>query len=195
MITQSSQQRPDGLQRLIRSLREQEDPLSAVSREFFTNNWIQCRDGLLSKTTRIRVNPQPLPAPCNFDFEIDTPFKQKRGRNAPVELNRGPVRGRICYREDMFEQPDGPCLAVLIDPDLAYFHPNHSRSGSFLCVGELSDLPPGPLPLDQLLENHLFPILSYQNRRPTHPADLEAARYFATDPAAMEGLEPVIPLY
>jgi hypothetical protein len=37
--------------------------------------------------------------------------------------------------------------------------------------------------------------LSYQNRRPHHPADFEAARYFALDPDAMSGLEPVPPLY
>jgi hypothetical protein len=46
-----------------------------------------------------------------------------------------------------------------------------------------------------LLENHVYPIVSYQNRQPTHPADIEAARYFALEPAAMQGLEPAPPLY
>ena len=52
-----------------------------------------------------------------------------------------------------------------------------------------------PAVVDNLIENHLYPIITYQNRRPSHPLDQEAARFFAIDPTAMDGLEPAAPLY
>jgi hypothetical protein len=170
-------------------------PLDKLTREFAANNWAACADGLLQRTDRIRVWPEPSPAPLSFEFEIDTPYKRKLTPRAPVELVAGPVRGRILYRRDMFENPDGPLIAVQIDRRLGYFHPNYDRDRGFLCLGDQRNLPPGPQALDLLLENHIFPIVSYQNRSPIHPLDFEAARYFAFQPTAMDGLEPVVPLY
>ena len=162
--------------------------------EFFTSNWENCLNGLLQRTDRIRVTPEAVSTPVSFSFEIDTPYKRKIG-DGPVELMPGPVLGRILYRRDMFEEPEGRTVAVMIDPKLGYFHPNYSRTSAFLCIGDESNFEDGPLPLDRLLEAHIFPVVSYQNRRPTHPMDLEAARYFALDPSAMDGLESVQPLY
>ena len=152
---------PEDVQRMMHSLLErvrrdelpdEDEPLGRLAREFFVSNWQQCRDGLLSKTTRIRVMPEPSPVPRAFRFEIDCPYKRKRDADAPVELMPGPVRGQVLYRSDLFQDPEGPCVAVLIDPDLAYFHPNYSRTRQYLCIGDLGDLPPGPIPLDRLLQ-------------------------------------------
>lgn len=143
----------------------------------------------------MRVLPEHSPTPRMFRFEIDAPYKSKRGGDAPVELVPGPIRGTIHYRPDLFASPTLPHIAVQVDPDLAYFHPNCSRQrGSMICLGEIP-VSEFPFPLDLLLQNHIYPILTYQNRRPAHPADLEAARYFALDEHAMDGLEPVRPLY
>jgi hypothetical protein len=204
IMPREARQPPLDLESMMRAVRarverdakpSEDDPIGRLTREMFASNWAECRDGLLAKTTRIRITPELSPAPRAFRFEIDCPYKRKLGGDAPVQWMPGPVLGEIIYRADLFQDPDGPCLAVFIDRELGYFHPNHSRERGYLCIGELNDLPPGPIPLDLLLENHLFPIISYQNRRPSHPADLEAARYFALDPTAMEGLEPVVPLY
>jgi hypothetical protein len=176
-------------------LPEEDSPLGKLAREFFANNWAICRDGLLRRTTKIRVRPEPDPAPRVFRFEIFTRYKRKFDTSSVVELMPGPARGRILYRADMFENPEPPTVAVLLDRDQGFFHPNYSRKHGVLCIGDERNLPPGPLPLDVLLENHIYPIVSYQNRRPAHPADVEAAMYFAQDPTAMEGLEPVEPLY
>jgi hypothetical protein len=176
-------------------LPQEDTPLSKLAREFFINNWAMSRDGLLQKTDKIRVRPEPNPAPREFRFEIATRYKRKLDSSSIVELMPGPVRGRILYRGDMFENPEPPTVAVLLDRNQSYFHPNYARKQGILCIGDEQNLPPGPLPLDVLLENHIYPIVTYQNRRPAHPADLEAARYFALDPRAMEGLEPVDPLY
>ncbi len=178
-------------------LPEEDTPLGKLARQFFTNNWTMCRDGLLRRTTRIRVQPEPEPGPAPrvFRFEIASRYKRKFDSSSVVELMPGPIRGRILYRGDMFENPLPPTVAVLLNRDQGYFHPNCARKQGILCIGDEQNLPPGPLPLDVLLENHVYPIITYQNRRPAHPADLEAARYFALDPTAMEGLERVDPLY
>jgi hypothetical protein len=176
-------------------LPDEDTPLGMLTREFFANNWALCCEGLLGKTSIMRVFPEHSPAPRMYRFEIDAPYKSKRGAAAPVQLMPGPIRGTIHYRPNLFANPELPHIAVQVDPDLAYFHPNCSRQrGSMICLGEL---PPSqfPFPLDLLLENHIYPILTYQNRRPSHPADLEAARYFALDEHAMDGLEPAKPLY
>jgi len=167
-------------------------PLGQMTREFLTNTWETCLGGLLQRTERIRVVPEPLPAPRVFNFEMNLPFKSKRGRDEPITLEPGPIRGKVIYRPDLLANLHLPSVAVRLDPGLGYLHPNYSRQHDLICLG---DLPPGPFPLDALLENHLYPILSYQNRRPVHPADIEAAQYFALDPEAMSGLEPVLPLY
>jgi hypothetical protein len=169
-------------------------PLGRMTREFFHNNWAACRDGLLRKTQRIRVFPDPTPAPRMFQFEFNLPYKRKLGLDAPVELVPGPVRGMVIYRPDLLANLHEPCVAVRLDPSMGYLHPNFSRNLGLVCLGDTTEFQ-GPITLDVLLENHLFPILSYQNRRPHHPADIEAARYFALDPDAMTGLEPVEPLY
>lgn len=187
-----------GLQlRMVENLDAQadDDPLARLTLEMFANNWEECRDGLLNRTSRIRVWPELSAAPRAFRFEIDCPFKRKLGPDSPVELMPGPVKGEVIYRRDLLAQTEAPSVVVLIDRDLGFFHPNYSRAKGFLCIGDETNLPPGPLPLGRFLENHIFPIVTYQNRRPTHPADLEAARYFALDPHAMTGLEPVQPLY
>ena len=172
-----------------------DSPLGLISREFFANNWAECCDGLLQRTHRVRVIPEPSPAPRMFRFEIDRPYKSKRAEDAPAELLPGPIRGTIHYRPDLFVNPEGPHIAVQIDPDLAFFHPNCSRQrGSLVCLGALPDNL-FPFPLDMLIETRLYPILTYQDRQPSHPFDLQAAAYFALDPQAMDGLEPVEPLY
>ena len=168
-------------------------PLGRLTRDFFANNWAQCRDGLLTRTRLIRVWPEPSPAPSRFRFEFDCPYKARLRGDAPIQWMPGPVRGHVAYRGDLFEFPDGPSVAVKIDRDLGFFHPNH-KSGH-LCVGDLANLRAGPIPLDQLLASHIYPIVSYQNRRPSHPLDIDAARYFALEPDAMQGLEPPQPLY
>lgn len=175
-------------------LPEEDTPLGKLSREFFRNNWTICRDGLLRCTTRIRVQPEPGPAPCVFRFQIASRYKRKFDSSSVVELMPGPVRGRVLYRGDLFEHPGPPTVAVLLDHDQGYFHPNYARKQGILCIGDEQNFPPGPLPLDVLLENHVYPIVTCQNRRPAHPADLEAARYFALEPTAMEGLEPDRPV-
>lgn len=169
-------------------------PLGKLTREFFRNNWETCRDGLLKRTQRIRVLPEPTPAPRTFRFEIVLPYKRKLSADAPVELMPGPIRGTVIYRPDLLANLDEPSVAVRLDASMAYLHPNHSRALGFVCLGDTTEFQ-GPVPLDLLLANHLYPILSYQNRRPHHPADVEAARYFALDPEAMVGLDPVPPLY
>lgn len=185
-------QRLAGLQALDDVLPDEESPVGKATAEFFANNWRNACDGLLAKTKRIRVRPtSPLPAPRGFRFEIDTRFKQKQGPE-PVALVDGPIRGTIRYRADLFlADPDEPSIAVFLDPEQHFFHPNYSRNFGVLCLG---GIPSGPYPLDALLE-HLYWILTYQNTSSSDPADREAARYFACDPDAMAGLENVEPLY
>jgi hypothetical protein len=158
------------------------------------HSWESCRDGLLQKTRRIRVEPEPRPVPRLFRFEFDLPYKRKLGPEAPIELDPGPIRGMVIYRPDLLANLHEPCVAVRLDATLGLLHPNYSRALGLVCLGDTTEFQ-GPVPLDVLLANHLYPILSYQNRRPHHPADLEAARYFALDPDAMSGLEPAPPLY
>jgi hypothetical protein len=169
-------------------------PLGQMTREFLLHGWETCRDGLLTKTNRIRVQPEPMPVPRMFQFEMDLPYKRKQGTGAPVELAPGPIRGMVIYRPDLLANLHEPGVAVRLDPSMGFFHPNFSREMGLVCLGDTTEFQ-GPIPLDVLLANHLYPVLSYQNRRPHHPADFEAARYFALDPDAMTGLEPVEPLY
>lgn len=169
-------------------------PLGKMTRELLTNSWTSCRDGLLTWTQRIRVVPEPKPAPRIFWFEIDRPYKRRLRPDDPVELADGPIRGMVIYRPDMLANLHESSVAVRLDPSMGFLHPNYSRELGLLCLGDTTDFQ-GPIPLDVLLANHLYPVLSYQNRRAHHPADLEAARYFALDPEAMVGLEPVPPLY
>lgn len=189
------------LRRLIQLAAQHEDmpsedtPIGRLTRELFANNWASCRDGLLERTSKIRVQPEFSPAPHRFRFEIDCPFKRKLGAAAPVELMPGSVRGQIIYRGDLLVNHDGPTVAVLIDRELGFFHPNVCPQRGVVCLGDESQLAAGPIPLDQLLSSQLYAVVSYQNRRPSHPLNLEAARYFALELDAMEGLTPVQPLY
>jgi hypothetical protein len=177
------------------SFAQDDSPLALIAREFFANNWAECCDGLLQRTRLLRVIPEPSPAPRMFRFEIDRPYKRQFADDAPVELMPGPIRGTVHYRPDLFVNPDGPHIAVQIDPDLGFLHPNCSRQrGSIICLGALPENL-FPFPLDMLIETRLYPILTYQDRQPSHPFDLQAAAYFALDPQAMDGLEPVEPLY
>jgi hypothetical protein len=169
-------------------------PLGMLTREFLINTYENCLAGLLSKTKRIRVIPEPAPIPRIFHFEMDLPYKRKLGPDAPVELMPGPIRGAIIYRPDMFANLHEPSVAVRLDPSMGYFHSNYSRRHNLVCLGDTTEFR-GPIDLELLLENHLYPILSYQNRRPHHTADVEASQYFAFHEDAMHGLEPVPPLY
>ena len=184
-----------GLATLLEELQSPRDdcPTAELSRQYRANTWEECRDGLLRRTSRIRVWPDSPLWPHSFRFEIDCPFKAKSRLNlSPVELRPGPVRGTIHYRRDLFDGSDAPTVAVTIDPELDFFHANHSPHLGLLCLG---GLPSGPFPLDILLSCHIYPIVTYQNCHPAHSANLDAARYFALVPEAMEGLRPVAPLY
>ena len=168
------------------------EPYRSLTKEFFKCNWDRAQKELLARTTRMRVTAAPTAYPTVFRFEVELPYKRKVSSEAAVELHPGPIRGTIAYRHDLFVVPfDAPAIAVWLDPDQFFHHPNFSMRHHALCLG---DLPPGPFELADLLP-HLYSILSYENRTPTDPADLDAARYFACDPEAMLGLEPVEPLY
>ncbi len=171
---------------------DEDTPLGRATGEFFANNWAECRDGILAKTRIIRVYPEPSSAPRSFRFEMHVPYKCKHG-DGPVMLAPGPVRGVINYHPQLLEisDPKTPSIAVALDSDLGFFHPNYSRQFGLVCLG---DLPAGPFPLDALLE-HLYSILSFANWRAFHPADIEAARHFALEPTALEGVGNPEPLY
>jgi hypothetical protein len=175
---------------------EEDTPAARVTREFLANNWARARDGLLAKTRRIEVQPEMSAAPRVFHFAIHRPYKRKAA-DGSVELVPGPIFGTVFYRHDLFTcDDDVPTVAVALH-DRATFHANFSRRYGLLCLGavdELGGAGGGPIPLDRLLE-HVYRIMSYANFRVTHPADPEAARYFATDPDALRGLEHVEPLY
>jgi len=170
---------------------DEANPLARVESEYLHNNWVNCRDGLLKRTSKIRVWPEPSPAPRSFHFEVDCPFKSKNSPDSPVQLQPGPVRGNVIYRYDLFEHIELPSVAVVLDPEQSFFHPNYSRQFGVLCLG---NLPEGPLALDALLP-YMYSILTYDNRHPAHAADKEAAYYFGFDPDAMTGLVPAQPLY
>lgn len=169
------------------------DPSTAegrATREFFANNWEEAHEGLLSRTQRVRVWPLPGAGPRSFSYEFDRPYKSKLP-DGTVELAPGPVSGTIRYRPNVLApDPGSRSVVVFVDSD-RFYHPNFSRSHRVLCIG---DIPPGPFPLEALIE-HLYGIVSYQNRDSTNPADWEAVRYFGTDPDALEGLTDVEPLY
>ncbi len=162
-----------------------------LTRTFLGESWREARDGLLARTQVIRILPQPSETPACFRFIIDRPFKRKTGPTAAVELVDGPMFGTILYAPDQFaEQGQGSAIAIFMDPDLSFFHPNACRRTGAVCLGDL----PQRFPLEDLLQ-HVFSVVSYQNRTPGEPLDAEAARYFALDEDAMTGLEPVEPLY
>ncbi len=189
-----TQPRP-GLLDLLRRLAAHESepvldtPTARLSAEFFKHNW-QNAQPLLGQTTRLRVQPQSAMA-RTLDFELDVPFKRQLRVGAPIDIAPGPVRGTIVYRHDLFSVGDEPVVAVLIDPALGLLHANYSRLYGVLCLGHL---PPGPFPLDALLE-HLYTILTYQNVSTADPADPDAAIYFASDPRAREGIPAAQPLW
>ncbi len=158
--------------------------------DFFANNWEEAREGLLSRTQRVRVQPLPGAGPRSFSYEFDRPYKCKLP-GGMVELAPGPVSGTIRYRPNVLTpDPGSRSVMVFVDSD-RFYHPNYSRSHRVLCIG---DIPPGPFPLEALIE-HLYGIVSYQNMDSTNPADWEAVRYFGTDPDALDGLTDVEPLY
>ena len=96
-------------------LPDESTPIGRTTREFFDNNWERARTGLLSQTTKLRVAPQPSPAPRVFHFELDCTFKRKTSPDALVELARGPLRGTIRYRADIYTAPpDVHSLTVFV---------------------------------------------------------------------------------
>jgi hypothetical protein len=167
-------------------------PIGRATAEFFKNNWRRAQAGLLARTDLIKVVPPLSAAPRVFAFGMGVSYKRKSSSHAPAKIAPGPIRGMIYYRPDILCPADaGPPVAVSLH-DRGILHPNYSRRHGLLCVGEW---PAGQLvELDALLE-HVYRIVTYQNLRVTHPADVEAAEYFATDPDAMRGLEHVQPLY
>ena len=161
-----------------------------ATRDFFANNWQEAREGLLSRTQRVRVRPLPGAGPRSFSYEFDRPFKCKRPEGM-VELAPGPVGGTIRYRPNVLTpDPGSRSMVVFVDSE-GFFHPNYSPIHRVLCIG---DIAPGPFPLEALVE-HVYGIVSYQNMDSTNPLDSEAVRYFSTDPDALEGLTDVEPLY
>lgn len=166
------------------------DPVGAAVREFFKNNWQRAREGLLSKTDLIRVEPQPPEGPRSFSFEMDLPYKRKLA-SGEVVLEAGPIRGALGYHVSVLGPPLDSRSIVAFIMSAGFFHPNFSRAQRVLCLG---DLPRRPFQLDRLLE-HLWGILSYQNLGLTDLLDVDAARYFATDPHAYEGIDAPPALY
>ena len=169
------------------------DPSTDVGRatlQFFANNWEEAQSGLLARTKLVRVRPLPATGPRSFRYDFDRPYKSKRAQGM-VELASGPVSGTIRYRPNILTpDPGSRSIVVSVDTE-GFYHPNFSRQHGILCLG---DIPPGPFPLEALIE-HLYSIVSYQNMDSTNPADWEAVRYFGTDPDALEGLTDVRPLY
>jgi hypothetical protein len=193
---------PVSIDRLLRALFElstghdelpdDSTPYGRISREFLERSWCDARDGLLARTTRLRVRPEAGPSPRAFRFELDLPYLRKRSADAPVERVHGPLQGTIRYRADLFTAPqEEPSVVVFVDREQRLFHPNYSPRFGVLCIG---GIPSGPFPLENLLE-HVYSILTYENTSTSDPADLEAARYFDQDPDARAGLLPVRPLY
>ena len=169
-----------------------DDPLGRESVEFFTHNWKNARDGLLSKTSKIRVQPNvPVPDPRVFFFEMDIPYKRKLpSSDATVELVDGPIRGTIRYRADILTADrEEPTIGVFLDPEQHFYHQNYFSRFGLVCIGVNP-----PQALGDLLE-YLYWILTYDNTSTSDAADRDAARYFALDPDAMKGLENVEPLY
>ncbi len=165
-------------------------PEGQATRAFFAHNWEEAREGLLSRTHQVRVRPLPGAGPRSFAFEFDRPYKCKRPEGM-VELAPGPVTGTILYRPNILTPEPGSRSVVVFLDSPRFYHPNFSRTHGVLCMG---DIPPGPFPLEALIE-HVYSIVSYQNMDLTDPADREAVRYFGTDTDALEGLTDVQPLY
>jgi hypothetical protein len=173
---------------------DDDTPAGVLTRQFFEGNWRQCHEGLLRHTSKLRIWPLPTLSPWMFKFEIDCPWKRKASVDAPVELQHEPLRGTVFYRPDVFTNTEDPAVAVALDVEQAFYHPNHSPRNGYLCLGALP-ANPYPFPLDLLMENVVYPLVTYQSRRPVDPLDRDAALYFAFDPDAMQGLEPPAPLY
>jgi hypothetical protein len=182
--------------RFLRLLLALEDPLpdpdTEVGREaraFFEQSWADARDGLLARTGRLSIVPASLPAPRLFHWTIERPFKRWK-QGGGVELAPGPIRGTIHYRGDaLVAPPDEPTILVRVDPDLGFVHPNADPVTSLICHGLSGLLPLEPLAL------HVHGIVAYQNMGLASALSRAAAEYFLRDPRAMDGLEPVEPLF
>lgn len=165
-------------------------PSARLSAEFFQHNWASVQP-LLAKAPRLRLHPRSA-TPRILDFELDVAFKRQLRPAGPIDLAAGPLCGTIVYAADLFcGAATQPLVTVLIDPALGLLHPNFSRLHGVLCLGHL---PPGPFPLDALLE-HLYTILTYQNVSAADPADAGAAVWYANDPHPRAGLPPTRPLW
>jgi hypothetical protein len=166
------------------------DPLGRQVREYFANNWREARERLLDRTQVIEVEPLPPEGPRSFSFVIHRPYR-KRHPSGEVTLEPGPVEGTICYHANVLRPPRDAQSVVVFISTPGFWHVNHSRRHRVLCLG---DMPRDPLPLASLLE-HIYGIVAYQNMGFDSPLDRDAARYFLTNPNAMDGLRPVHPLY
>jgi len=189
---------PDALFELISRLSDldlspgdRDSPTAARTEEFFRNSWEAAESGLLARTRLLRVKPASRPAPRAFRFEIDLPYKRQEHDGAPIELDEGPIRGTIHYRQDLLLAAPGEPVVQVRFQDTSFLHPNFSRRWGVFCAGTL---PPGPFELEPLL-SVIYLFASYQLYTLGDPADVEAARIFATDPRVLDGLGDVPPLY
>ena len=164
-------------------------PAGSAAREFFLNGWLEAEEGLLARSSIVRVTPRGLPAPTAFELEFDVPYKRQRP-DGEVELAPGPLRGALFYRSDPFDpEIAGTQVQVLLE-DHSLLHPNFSRRYGALCLGAL----PPALSLEPLLEL-LYAIVSYQELSVDDPADAGAAAWFRASPDAFNGLDHPLPLY
>ena len=187
---------PERVRSLMQLLFALEDPLpdpeteaGREARAFFQQCWLDARDGLLARTTRLTIEPASSFAPRLFRWVVQRPYK-RRASDGQVELASGPIRGTIHYRGDALTAPrDELAILVRVDPDLAIHHPNIDPVTSLVCHGLREVLPLEAVALQ------LYSIVSFQNMGLTSPLCREAANYFAHVPGAKDGLEPVEPLY
>jgi hypothetical protein len=170
-------------------LPEPSDPEGRAVREFLTHNWADARE-LLATTDIIRVEPLPPEGPRSFGFIIDRPYR-RREPSGEITVDPGPITGIICYHASVLRPPRDSRSVVVFVTCPGFYHPNFGRKQMVLCLG---DLPRQPLQLGTLIQ-HIYGIVAYQNLSFTSPLDPEAARYFATNPAAFSGLRPVSPIY
>ena len=171
-------------------LPDERTELGRRTRDWLERNWADAREGLLAKSTRLRVSPPTSASPNTFRFTLERGYK-RRNADGTIGLAPGPITGLIKFRPDLLTAPeDETRVLVLVDPSVGLLHPQHDPRSGLLCCGDLY----GMVSLEAALV-HVFTILTYQNCNVTSALDVEAARYFATDPGARAGLEPVEPLW
>jgi len=166
-------------------------PHQTVAREFFANTWRDARDGLLSRTERLRVEAAPGPAPRSFHFSMDLPYLRQAHPDDEVEVAPGPLTGTITYRPDVMVAAAGEPVLYVTVANSDWCHPNYSRTHGWFCTGQL---PPGPIDLETVLEI-LYVFASYQSYSVEDPADRESAELLAARPELLDALGEPAPLW